>query len=200
MFAEVRSHLLLVGLSLFLCCGVYPAALLLFGRVVAPAAAAGSLTAGPGGEPVGSRLLAQEFKSPKYIQPRPSAAGYNAAGSGGSNLAASNPKLRERVAEQLKDTAGPVPADAVTASGSGLDPHLSLAAARQQAGRVAAARGTDPGQVTAVLDGLAFTPVAGLAGEPLVNVLEANLELDAKLPAGSLSQPALGRRGGGGPG
>ena len=182
MFAELRSHLLLVGLSLFLCCGVYPAALLLFGHTLAPAAAAGSLVAGPGGEPVGSRLIAQEFKSAKYLQPRPSAVGYNAAGSGGSNFAASNPKLRERVAEQLKGETGTVPADAVTASGSGLDPHLTLAAAKLQAGRVAAARGRQPGEVTAVLDELAFTPLAGLAGEPLVNVLEANLRLDTSLP------------------
>ena len=115
--------------------------------------------------------------------PRPSAVGYNAAGSGGSNLGASNPKLRERVAEQLKDTTGPVPADAVTASGSGLDPHLTLAAAKQQVGRVAAARGRPETEVTAMLDGLAFTPLAGLAGEPLVNVLEVNLSLDANRPA-----------------
>ncbi len=181
MFAELRSHLLLVGLSLGLCCGVYPAALLLFAQTV-PSAAAGSLVAGPAGSPVGSRLLAQEFKSPKYLWPRPSGVGYNATGSGGSNLAASNPKLRERVAEQMKDATGPVPADAVTASGSGLDPHLTLAAAKQQVGRVAAARGRPEAEVTATLDALAFTPLAGLAGELLVNVLEVNLALDASGP------------------
>ncbi len=182
MFAEVRSHLILVSTSLVLCCGVYPAALLLFGRSLAPESAAGSLVAGPDGKVVGSRLLAQEFKSPKYFQPRPSAVGYNAAGSGGSNLAASNSKLRERVAEQLKGTTGTVPADTVTTSGSGLDPHLTLAAAKQQAERVAATRGRAQADVIAVLDGLAFTPLDGLAGEPLVNVLELNLRLDERLP------------------
>lgn len=179
MFAEMRSHLLLMGLSLLLCCVMYPIALLLFGRTLVPESAAGSLIVGSDGRPVGSRLVAQGFKSPKYLHPRPSAVGYNAAGSGGSNLAASNPKLRNRVSEHVNGATEPVSADAVTTSGSGLDPHLTKTAARQQAGRIASTRGRTEAEVNTVLDELAFTP---LTGEPLVNVLEVNLRLDERLP------------------
>jgi K+-transporting ATPase ATPase C chain len=180
---HLRAHLLLLGLTVGLCCVAYPLAVLAVGQALAPASADGSLVSRDGGTPAGSRLVAQEFKGDAYFHPRPSAAGYNAAASSGSNYGANNPKLRQRVEEQLRaeyPSGGPVPADAVTASGSGLDPHITLRAARAQLNRVAAARGGQAAGVEALLDELAFTPLGGLAGEPLVNVLEVNLELDRR--------------------
>ena len=185
MLAHLRSHLLLLTGSLVLCCVAYPLLIWGFAHAVAPASAAGGLVTGPDGKG-GALLIAQEFKADKYFRPRPSAAGFNAAASSGSNLSANNPKLRERVEGQLKDDfAGEssVPAEAVTASGSGLDPHLTLAAAKLQVGRVAAARGKTAAAIEAVLTAMAFTPLLGLAGEPLVNVLAVNLELDSPAAA-----------------
>ncbi len=181
MLAHLRSHLMLLVGSLLLCCVAYPLLIWGFAHAVAPASAAGGIVTGPDGKLVGAMLIAQEFKDAKYFRPRPSAAGFNAAASSGSNLGANNPKLRERVEGQLKDDfAGQsgVPADAVTASGSGLDPHLTLVAARLQVARVAAARGKSAADIEAVLTAKAFSPLLGLAGEPLVNVLAVNLELD----------------------
>ena len=185
MLAHLRSHLLLLVGSLALCCVAYPLLIWGFARAVAPASAAGGLVTGPDGKG-GALLIAQEFKDAKYFRPRPSAAGFNAAASSGSNLSANNPKLRERVEGQLKDDfAGEssVPAAAVTTSGSGLDPHLTLAAAKLQVARVAAARSKTVADIEAVLTAKAFTPLLGLAGEPLVNVLAVNLELDNPMAA-----------------
>src|SRR5690348_9747933 len=98
---HLRANLLLVGLTLLICCVVYPAALWGVGQIVFPISATGSLIDGPNGQPVGSRLIAQAFNGDEYFQPRPSAAGYNAAAAGASNWGASNPKLRFRVARQL---------------------------------------------------------------------------------------------------
>lgn len=195
MIAHLRANLLLLGLTFVVCSVLYPLSLLAVGRGLFPTKASGSLVAGPDGKPVGSRLIAQEFKGDEWFQPRPSAASYNAAASGGSNLGANNPKLRERVEETLKtrpEKAG-VPADAVTASGSGLDPHITLKNAKGQLDRVVAAwaakKNIDTAQVRgiaeAVLNEAAFGPMAGLAGgEPLVNVLEVNLELVRRFPGG----------------
>jgi K+-transporting ATPase ATPase C chain len=183
--------LLLLGLTVGLGAVLYPLAVLAAGQTLFPAGAGGSLVTGPDGAPVGSRLVAQEFKGDGWFRPRPSACGYNAAASGGSNLGANNPKLRERVAADLGayPTSTAVPADAVTASGSGLDPHISLRSARLQVPRVVAARsagGRDAARVReaaeAVLREAAFEPLAGsVGGEPLVNVLEVNLELSRRL-------------------
>ena len=189
MFAHVRANILLLVSTVAIGSIAYPAVLLGVARLV-PTTASGSLVLGPDGQPVGSRLIAQEFKGDEWFHARPSAVGYNAGGSGGSNLGANNPKLRERVVEDLKadPAATAVPADAVTASGSGLDPHLTLRAARAQLDRVAAARAAKSGggvaatraALDAVLQANAFTPMAGLVGgEPLVNVLEANLAAQA---------------------
>ena len=188
MTAHFRANVVLLGLTLVLCCGVYPLAVLAVGQGLFPTKASGSLVAGPDGKPVGSRLVAQEFKGDGWFQPRPSACGYNAAASGGSNFGANNPKLRERVEETLKTRAekANVPADAVTASGSGLDPHITLRNAKGQLNRVPAAwaakKNLDASRVRetleAILNEAAFEPLAGLAGgEPLVNVLEVNLEI-----------------------
>ena len=184
MLAHLRANALLLVSTVALGSVAYPAVLLGVARLV-PTTAAGSLVLGPDGAPVGSRLIAQEFKGDEWFRPRPSAVGYNAGGSGGSNLGANNPKLRERVVEDLKayPTATALPADAVTASGSGLDPHLTLRAAQAQLDRVASARAAKTGRdlkatrvaLESLLRANAFTPMAGLVGgEPLVNVLEVN--------------------------
>lgn len=192
MTKHLQATLLLLGLTVLAGSVLYPLAVLAVGRAAFPTTASGSLVAGTDGRPVGSRLVAQEFKGDEWFRPRPSAAGYNAAASGGSNLGANNPKLRERVVEELKtrpEKAG-VPADAVTASGSGLDPHITRRNAEGQLDRVVAAwaarTGTDPawvrGAVVEVLGAAAFEPLAGLVGgEPLVNVLEVNIELRQRL-------------------
>jgi K+-transporting ATPase ATPase C chain len=330
MGAHLRANLWLLALTVLLCCVVYPVALWAVGQAAFPEQAAGSLVyAADGKTPVGSRLIGQPFGGEQYFWPRPSAAGngYDASASGGSNLAASNPKLRGRVAQLLgtvaryrggkpvgedveawfgaesargrdltgewvkqfptlakawatssdpvkvyvkkwaedhpevtdawkkvkpeatdkpkpddlapfffasfltahpgtfpctadvdvrgkkekqvrPDTKGddirstffdlwlrehpaeaaeiePVPADMVMASGSGLDPHITLRNAEYQAPRVAAARKTTPEEVLRLAQGMAFRPLGGLAGdEPLVNVLELNLALDKAHPAG----------------
>lgn len=187
MLLHLRSNLLLVALTLLVGVVAFPAVLLAFGQLAVPTSANGSIVTGPDGKPVGSSQVAQEFKGDEWFKPRPSAVGYNAAGSGGSNLSANNPKLRERVEEDLKgDPAGQVPADAVTASGSGLDPHITEANARLHLPRVVAGWAKRTGKpegevkpvVEAVLSAAAFRPLFGLVGqEPLVNVLELNLEL-----------------------
>ena len=184
MLAHLRANALLLVSTVAIGSVAYPAVLLGVARL-APTTATGSFVLGTGGAPVGSRLIAQEFKGDEWFHPRPSAVGYNAGGSGGSNFGANNPKLRERVVEDLKAYPGAtaLPADAVTTSGSGLDPHLTLRSARAQLNRVAAAfaakTGGDAAATRAKLDGVlqanAFTPMAGLlGGEPLVNVLEVN--------------------------
>src|SRR5262245_23505804 len=138
------------------------------------------------GKPIGSGLIAQPFTSPKYFWPRPSAANYNGVGGSGSNLAPSNPALAETIAARtaaLKaadpDNTLPVPIDLVTASASGLDPHISPAAARYQAARVARARGMSKDAVLALVDRSTESRTFGILGEPRVNVLRLNLALDA---------------------
>lgn len=202
MTTHLRANLLLLGLTAVASAVLYPLAVLAVGRGMFPTRASGDIIAGPDGRPVGSRLIAQEFKGDEWFQPRPSAVGYTANASGGSNYGANNPKLRERVEETLKarpEKAG-VPADAVTASGSGLDPHITLKNARGQLDRVVSAwavkKNLDPSQVRdtvqAVLNEAAFAPLAGLAGgEPLVNVLETNLALGRRF--GGYSPLAPGR-------
>jgi K+-transporting ATPase ATPase C chain len=192
MTKHLRANLWLLGLTVVVGSVLYPIAVLAVGQGLFPVSASGSLVIGPDGRLVGSRLVAQEFKGDEWFRPRPSAVGYNAGASGGSNLGANNPKLRERVAEELKARAEKkgVPADAVTTSGSGLDPHITRRNANGQLDRVVAAwsarTGTDPsrvrGVVLGVLDAASFAPLAGLAGgEPLVNVFEVNLELGRRL-------------------
>lgn len=141
------------------------------------------------GQAVGSSLIGQAFTAPKYFWSRPSATGpmpNNAGASSGSSLGANNPVLIDAVASRIAAlrAADPgnlaaVPIDLVTASGSGLDPEISLAAAAYQAGRVARARGLDPATVRSLIDRHAVRPWLGVVGEPRVNVLLLNLALDA---------------------
>jgi K+-transporting ATPase ATPase C chain len=159
------------------------AALLLF-----PHRARGSLVADEHGRVVGSELIAQPFAGVGYLQPRPSAAGergYDATASGGSNLGPTSKALHERVAKEIErlvsenpEADGPVPAELVTTSGSGLDPHLSPAAALWQAPRIARARAIDPARVRAVIETHVEGRDLGILGEPRVNVLLVNLALD----------------------
>jgi K+-transporting ATPase ATPase C chain len=140
------------------------------------------------GRVVGSALLAQPFAGPGYLQPRPSAAGrdgYDAAASSGSNLGPTSRALRERTAKEVARlraenpaAAGPIPVELVTASGSGLDPDLSLPAALWQAERIAAHRGVSRERVARLLEDQRRGRTLGLLGEPRVNVLVANLALD----------------------
>ena len=166
---------------------VYPVAVTGIAQAVFPGTAAGSLLV-RGGKPVGSTLIGQNFAEQKYFWGRPSATSpqpYNGITSGGSNQGPLNPALvaaaRERI-ETLKavDPGNqlPIPADLVTASASGLDPHISPAAARYQVGRVAAARKLPPEQVAALIDVHTEGRQWGLFGEPRVNVLLLNLTLD----------------------
>lgn len=155
---------------------------------------AGGSVLAVGGKPVGSRLIGQSFSAPRYFWGRPSATSpqpYNGLASGGSNLGPGSPAelaaVRDRVeALRAADPAEAnvaVPADLVSASGSGLDPDISLAAAQYQVARIAHARHLPASQVQAVVDRFARHPALGLFGEPRVNVLELNLALDGDVPA-----------------
>jgi potassium-transporting ATPase KdpC subunit len=143
------------------------------------------------GEVIGSSLLGQTFTRPEYFHPRPSGAGndgYDPTASGSSNLGPTNQKLYDRLkasAEQFRkenpDYSGPIPADALTQSGSGLDPHISAANAAAQAARVAKARHASVSQIESIIASATEGRDLGFLGEPRVNVLKLNLELDRRL-------------------
>ncbi|WP_163993755.1 potassium-transporting ATPase subunit KdpC [Pyxidicoccus caerfyrddinensis] len=166
---------------------LYPLAVTGAAQLLFPAEAHGSLVKDEQGRVVGSALIAQGFTRAGYFQTRPSAAGagYDGAASSGSNLGPTSQKLKERVAadaERLRrenpDAPGPVPAELVTASASGLDPHLSPEAVRWQVPRVVRARGVAPERVLALLDSHVEGRTLGVLGEPRVNVLLLNLAMD----------------------
>src|SRR4249919_907621 len=163
----------------------YPLAITGIAQLVFPYQANGSIVR-DGDRVVGSALIGQNFASPGYFHPRPSAAGdgYNAAGSSGSNLGPTSQALAENVKERVatpraEGVTGPVPADMITASGSGLDPDISPANALAQAKRVSVARGLGAAEVRALVEKSIKYPTLGVLGEPHVNVLLLNRQLDA---------------------
>ncbi len=172
---------------------VYPLAVTGIAKVLFPRRAEGSLVTDERGRVVGSELLAQAAASPGYFQPRPSAAGddgYDPMSSGGSNLGPTSRKLRDQAADRLAalrkanpDAPGAPPVELVTASGSGLDPHLSPAAALWQVARVAKARGVSPERVRALVEENVEARDLGVLGEPRVNVLLLDLALDRRFGA-----------------
>lgn len=185
----LRPALVMLALFTLLTGVAYPAAVTGLARALFPAEAGGSLVRARG-RVVGSALVGQPFDEPGYFWGRPSATGpspYNAEASSGSNLGPTNPRLRELVAGRVAalraaDTGqrAAVPVDLVTASGSGLDPHISPAAALFQAGRVARARGVPEATVRALVASHVEGRTLGLLGEPRVNVLALNRALDAR--------------------
>lgn len=168
----------------------YPLGITGLAGALFPAQAEGSLIRNQRGAIIGSRWLGQNVRNDAYLRPRPSAAGkegYDAAGSSGSNFGPLNEDLAARIktdAEALRaaDGAGPIPVDAVTASASGLDPHISPENAARQLARIAKARGLSPDQVAEVVAANTELPTFGFLGRPRVNVLTANLALDARYP------------------
>jgi K+-transporting ATPase ATPase C chain len=183
-----RPALVLFALLTVLCCALYPAAVTGIGRAVFPAQVAGSIVLRDG-QPVGSSLIGQAFTSPHYFWGRPSAtAGFanNGLASGGANLGPNNPALIDAVKSRIAalQEADPgnlqaVPVDLVTASASGLDPEISLAAAFYQLPRIARERHLLPELVQALIERHSVDRFGGFPGEPRVNVLALNMALDA---------------------
>ena len=178
---------------------IYPFVMTGLAQVLFPWRANGSLVTDDKGSVVGSELIGQGFVNPAYFQPRPSAAGekgYDATSSSGSNLGPTSKKLQDRINDDLKrlksenpEAIGPVPAELVTASASGLDPHLSPEAMLWQVPRVAKARGVTLDRIKAILDSNVERRTFGILGEPRVNVLMVNLALDRQFGRPALAVP-----------
>ena len=189
-FSHIRGAVVSTLVLAVVCCGLYP--LIVFGisQVLFRDQANGSLITGADGNVRGSKLLGQAFSEAKYFHPRPSAAGngYDATSSGGSNLGPTSRKLndaiKDRVAAYRKENGlgenDSLPADAVTASGSGLDPQISLRNAELQTPRIAKARGLSEQKVRELIQENTDGRDLGFLGEPSVNVLNLNLALDAR--------------------
>jgi potassium-transporting ATPase KdpC subunit len=180
---EVLISVRLVFVTMVLCCIVYPLVLLVFSHAAVPNKAEGSLIYNNNGEIVGSKLIGQLFTKPEYFWSRPSANGYDAANSCGSNLSPTNLKLRTRadsIIKRLGITQANVPSDMVTASGSGLDPHITIEAANLQVARVAQTRGLQPSQITNLIDSVSTLDGTIMYPKGIVNILKLNLTLDSR--------------------
>lgn len=176
MLTHIRPALALLGLFTLLLGLAYPLAMTGVAQLVFAHQANGSPIV-LGGQIIGSDLIGQNFTADRYFHPRPSASGYDAAASGGSNLGPLSQKLIDRVTAGVAGRTG-VPADGVTTSASGLDPDISPANALSQVARVAAALGISEADVSALVRAYTTDRLFGLIGEPRVNVLELNLALD----------------------
>ncbi|MCX6897478.1 MAG: K(+)-transporting ATPase subunit C [Verrucomicrobia bacterium] len=186
--SEIRSAVMVTLTLAAVCCGLYPLVVFGVSQLFFRDKANGSLITDAKGAVRGSRLIGQPFSADKYFHPRPSAAGngYDGASSGGSNLGPTSQKLndavKDRIAQYRKENglseSEPVPADAVTASGSGLDPHISPRNAELQTPRVAKARGVSEDKLRELIRENTDNPDLGFLGESGVNVLRLNLALD----------------------
>ncbi|HAD03983.1 MAG: potassium-transporting ATPase subunit C [Desulfuromonadales bacterium GWD2_61_12] len=187
---EIKSAILLFLAFTIICGGIYPAVVTGVAQLLFPHQANGSLVADKNGQMLGSALIGQPFSDPKYFWPRPSATGafgFNPLASGGSNAGPTNPDYLKLVAERVKTlrasgVTGPLPADLVQASASGLDPHLTPEAALLQVPRIAKTRGLTVESVTRRVAQNTEARQFGLLGAPRVNVLALNLALDNGLP------------------
>src|SRR5246500_3812408 len=187
-FSHIRGAVVSTFVLAVVCCGLYPLIVLGISQLLFRDQANGSLITGAEGSVRGSKLLGQAFSHPRYFHPRPSAAGngYDATSSGGSNLGPTSRKLNDEIKERLAayrvenglSESAPVPADAVTASGSGLDPHISLQNAELQIPRVVKARGVAEERVRELIRQNTNGRDFGVFGEPGVNVLQLNRALD----------------------
>lgn len=186
LMTHLRPSLVMLAVFTLLTGFAYPLAMTGIAQGLFPAAANGSLIRRDG-VTIGSDLIGQTFAAPGYLHPRPSASGYNAAGTGATNLGPTSSALIAAVADQqaaftaANETSGPI--DAVTTSGSGLDPHVSPENALAQVARIAAARGVDATEITILVEQATEGRLLGIYGEPRVNVLRVNLALDAAYPA-----------------
>ena len=186
---QLRPAILVLLLLTLVTGFAYPAAVTAVAQVVFPHQANGSLITTADGRTVGSSLIGQAFSDPKYLWGRPSAAGkdgYDANGSAGSQLGPTSQALIDRISaevDRLRAANGdaPIPVDLVTTSASGLDPHISPAAAEYQVARIATARGVDTSIVRNAIARHTEQPLFGFIGEPAVNVLLVNLDLDGLL-------------------
>ncbi len=185
MLSHFRPAIALTAIFTLLTGLAYPLAMTGAAQVLFPAAANGSLIE-TDGTIIGSSLIGQSFSGDAWLYPRSSASDWNAAGTGASNLGPTSATLIATVAERrmVWEAAHgtPAPIDAVTASGSGLDPHISSRNALAQADRIAAARGADAGSVRALIEAAIESPFLGLYGETRVNVLLTNIALDDAFP------------------
>ena len=189
LFSEIRGAVFATLVLAIVCCGLYPLVVFGISQMLFHDKANGSLIVDQDGTVRGSKLLAQGFTADKYFHPRPSAAGngYDAASSGGSNLGPTSQKLNDAIKDRIgayrKENRlsenDSVPADAVTASGSGLDPHISLRNAELQTPRVARARGLSEEKIRELVQQNTDGRNLGVLGDPGVNVLELNLALDS---------------------
>jgi K+-transporting ATPase ATPase C chain len=189
MFNQARPAIVSMLLFSLLLGGVYPAIVSAAATALFPEQAEGSLVRNASGTVIGSSLIGQVTTRPEHLWPRPSAAGsgYDAAASSGSNLGPLNPALAERVkadvaAIRAYAPEGAIPPDAVTTSGSGLDPEISPQFAALQVDRIATARGITPDKVQAAIADNTAQPLLGFIGQPRVNVLLTNIELDRQYP------------------